>query len=165
MASSITSSNSKDVPNKGKTNLPTVESESSSSTNSLKDLSPVMENLDLKTVTNLEDDIAQIESRSHSAEPPRILRHLSGRHLSGQNDSLASLLPPQTRRQVYSRNGLLKHAKLFFLFLNISSSNNDRSLSFYTEDRKHIGQHKYRKRANYKNNSSNNLYSWKATMV
>jgi len=99
MASSITSSNSKDVPNKGKTNLPTVESESSSSTNSLKDLSPVMENLDLKTVTNLEDDIAQIESRSHSAEPPRILRHLSGRHLSGQNDSLASLLPPQTRRQ------------------------------------------------------------------
>ena len=101
MASSITSSNTKDVTNKGKSNLPTVESESSSSTNSLKDLSPVMENLDLKTETNLEDDIAQIESRSHSAEPPRILRHLSGRHLSGQNDSLASLLPPQTRRQVH----------------------------------------------------------------
>ena len=105
MASSITSSTSKDLAsNKGKSNLPTVESESSSSTNSLKDLSPVMENLDLKTETNLEDDIAQIESRSHSAEPPRILRHLSGRHLSGQNDSLASLLPPQTRRQVYFKD-------------------------------------------------------------
>ena len=98
MASSITSS-SKDIANKGKTNLPTVESESSSSTNSLKDLSPVMENL--KTEAHPDDDNAQIESRSHSAEPPRhLLRHLSGRHLSGQTDSLAPLLPPQTRRQV-----------------------------------------------------------------
>ena len=98
MASSITSS-SKDITNKGKTNLPTVESESSSSTNSLKDLSPVMENL--KTEAHPDDDNAQNESRSHSAEPPRhLLRHLSGRHLSGQTDSLAPLLPPQTRRQV-----------------------------------------------------------------
>ena len=99
MASSITSS-SKDITNKGKSNLPTVESESSSSTNSLKDLSPVMENLDLKTDPHPDDDIAQIESRSQSAEPPRLMRHLSGRHLSGQTDSLAPLLPPQTRRQV-----------------------------------------------------------------
>ena len=114
MASSITSSNTKDVPNKGKSNLPTVESESSSSTNSLKDLSPVMENLDLKTETNLEDDIAQIESRSHSAEPPRILRHLSGRHLSGQNDSLASLLPPQTRRQVHFKDHMNDLSKYCF---------------------------------------------------
>ena len=114
MASSITSSNTKDVPNKGKSNLPTVESESSSSTNSLKDLSPVMENLDLKTETNLEDDIAQIESRSHSAEPPRILRHLSGRHLSGQNDSLASLLPPQTRRQVHFKDHMNDFYKYCF---------------------------------------------------
>jgi hypothetical protein len=75
----------------------TVDSEQSSSNNSPRDLSPVVENLSLTLENHEEDDIDQIESRSQSAEPPRRT------HLSGQSDKLASRLPPATRRQVELR--------------------------------------------------------------
>lgn len=90
MASSITPS--EEIIDIGKiTN--TVDSEQSSSNNSPRDLSPVVENLSLTLENHEEDDIDQIESRSQSAEPPRRT------HLSGQSDKLASRLPPATRRQ------------------------------------------------------------------
>ena len=72
-----------------------VLSEESSLTNSLKDLSPVVEELCLSRENREDDDIPQIESRSQSAEPLR-----SSRHLSGPNDSIGPLVPPLPRRQV-----------------------------------------------------------------
>ena len=67
------------------------ESDHTSRTSSPKELSPVVEQFEHFE----DDDIAQIESRSHSAEPPRCIRHLSG-----PNDTLSPLLPIPSRRQV-----------------------------------------------------------------
>ena len=95
MASSITPS--EDVTDKEQI-INTIENDDSSSNTeileSLRDLSPVVENLSLAMGNHEEDDIDQMESRSQSAEPPRRT------HLSGQSDTLGSRLPPATRRQV-----------------------------------------------------------------
>ena len=72
-----------------------VLSGQSSLTNSLKDLSPVVDDLCLTRDDGEDDDIPQLESRSHSAEPLR-----GTRHLSGQSDTLGPLVPPPPRRQV-----------------------------------------------------------------
>lgn len=94
MASSITPSG--DII--GTTKMTNITgSELSSSNSSPRDLSPVVENLSLTIENHEEDDIDQIESRSHSAEPPRRT------HLSGQSDTLGSRLPAPTRRQVLLR--------------------------------------------------------------
>ena len=67
----------------------------SSVSDSLKDLSQAVDDLDLRTETREDDDFATSESRSQSAEPPRI-----SRHLSGQSDGLGPLVPAPSRRQV-----------------------------------------------------------------
>ena len=91
--SSVTSSG--ELIDEGKTVTPEVKSEQSSLSDSLKDLSPAVEDLDLRTENHDDDDFTTSESRSQSAEPPR-----ASRHLSGQSDSLGPLVPAPSRRQV-----------------------------------------------------------------
>ena len=71
-----------------------VLSEQTSSVNSLKDLSPVAEDICLSGENHVNDNLIPTESRSQSAEPPK------SSHLSGQVDTLGPLIPPIPRRQV-----------------------------------------------------------------
>ena len=82
-----------DVEKKKKLITP-VLSEQTSSVNSLKDLSPVAEDICLSGENHVNDNLIPTESRSQSAEPPK------SSHLSGQGDTLGPLIPPIPRRQV-----------------------------------------------------------------